>query len=142
MFVFLLFFFFCLFSGSNFRPITTFSSTHDYIICGAGSAGCVLANRLSTDPNNNVLLVEAGPKDRGAVIIRMPAALFLVMFSTKYNWYYNTAPQRNLSDKAVYCPRGRVLGGTSSINAMVYNRGHAYDYDRWEGDGAKRMVIC
>ncbi|XP_031572513.1 choline dehydrogenase, mitochondrial-like [Actinia tenebrosa] len=117
------------------RPIT-FSSTHDYVICGAGSAGCVLANRLSADPNNNVLLLEAGPQDK-TWKIHMPAAIPYNLCDDKYNWFYHTEPQKNLNDRIIYWPRGRVLGGSSSLNAMIYNRGHAYDYDRWESEGAK-----
>ncbi|KXJ05253.1 Choline dehydrogenase, mitochondrial, partial [Exaiptasia diaphana] len=118
------------------RTAATFSSTHDYVICGAGSAGCVLTNRLTADPNNDVLLLEAGPRD-WTWKIHMPAALVYNLCDDKYNWYYHTVPQKHMDNRVMYCPRGRVWGGSSSLNAMVYIRGHALDYDRWESEGAK-----
>jgi choline dehydrogenase len=104
----------------------------DYIIVGAGSAGCVLANRLSEDPDTSVLLLEAGGADPfWDWRIRMPAALAYPMNSTRYNWDYYTEPEPHLGNRVMHCPRGRVLGGSSSINGMVYIRGNALDYDRW-----------
>jgi len=104
----------------------------DYIIVGAGSAGCVLANRLSEDPNTSVLLLEAGgPDPFWEWKIRMPAALAYPMNGTRYNWDYHTEPEPHLGGRIMHCPRGRVLGGSSSINGMVYIRGNALDYDRW-----------
>jgi choline dehydrogenase len=103
---------------------------YDYIIVGAGSAGCVLANRLSEDPEVKVLLLEAGPADR-TWKIHMPAALTYNLCNDRYNWHYETEPQAHMNGRRLYCPRGRVLGGSSSLNAMVYVRGHAWDYDRW-----------
>ena len=107
--------------------------SYDYVIVGAGSAGCVLANRLS-ESGASVLLLEAGPKDRGWKI-HMPAALTYNLRDTKYNWAYETEPQPHMDGRRMYWPRGRVLGGSSSLNAMVYVRGHALDYDRWAGNG-------
>lgn len=109
----------------------------DYIIVGAGSAGCVLARRLSEDPGVRVLLLEAGGRaPRWDWRIHMPAALSYPMNSTTYNWDYHTVPQPNLADRRMHTPRGRVLGGSSAINGMAYVRGHALDYDRWAEDPA------
>jgi choline dehydrogenase len=107
----------------------------DYVIVGAGSAGCVLANRLSEDPGVRVLLLEAGPSDRGWKIA-IPAALTYNLMNDRVNWYYQTEPQARMDGRRLYWPRGRVLGGSSSLNAMVYVRGHALDYNRWVAEGA------
>ena len=108
----------------------------DYVIVGAGSAGCVLAARLSEDPAVSVLVLEAGPEDRGWKI-HMPAALTYNLMNDRVNWHYSTEPQAHMDGRRLYWPRGRVLGGSSSLNAMVYVRGHALDYDRWAGEGAE-----
>lgn len=103
---------------------------YDYIIVGAGSAGCVLANRLSADENNKVLLLEAGKKDTSP-FIHMPAGIGQLMQGKKYNWAFNTAPEPNLGNRSLFWPRGKGLGGSSSTNGMIYIRGNAQDYDRW-----------
>ena len=108
----------------------------DYIIVGAGSAGCVLANRLSEDPAVTVALLEFGGSDN-SIFIQMPTALSIPMNMKKYNWGYESEPEPYLDNRRMDCPRGKVLGGSSSINGMVYVRGHAQDFDEWESQGAK-----
>jgi choline dehydrogenase len=105
---------------------------YDYIIVGAGSAGCVLASRLSENPDARVLLLEAGPPDV-ADEIHIPAAVNL-LFKSAYDWDYRTTSQDRAGGRAVYWPRGKVLGGSSSINAMIYIRGSRLDYDTWRDD--------
>jgi choline dehydrogenase len=109
---------------------------YDYIIVGAGSAGCVLANRLSEDPSVRVLLLEAGPSDWHP-FVHMPAGLAKLVGDKGVNWDYNTAPEPGLMGRRLWWPRGRVLGGSSSINAMCYIRGNAADYDEWDDLGAR-----
>ncbi|HXW58778.1 MAG TPA: GMC family oxidoreductase N-terminal domain-containing protein [Solirubrobacteraceae bacterium] len=110
------------------------SATYDYIIVGAGSAGCVLANRLSEDPSVGVLLLEAGGRDRSPNV-KIPAA-FSKQFHTKLDWDYETEPEPHLDGRRQYIPRARMLGGCSSMNAMLYVRGRPLDYDGWEAQGA------
>jgi choline dehydrogenase len=107
----------------------------DYVIVGAGSAGCVLANRLSEDASTTVLLLEAGGSDH-SIFIQMPTALSIPMNMARYNWGFETEPEPYLNGRRLGCPRGKVLGGSSSINGMVYVRGHARDFDEWEAQGA------
>lgn len=108
---------------------------YDYIIIGAGSAGCVLANRLTENPQTRVLLLEAGRRDRSP-LIHIPAT-FSKLFKTQYDWNYYTENQSQMANRQMYWPRGKVLGGCSSINAMIYIRGHRQDYDHWESLGNK-----
>ncbi len=109
--------------------------TYDYIIVGAGSAGCVLAERLSADRSCDVLLLEAGGGN-DSVFIDMPAALSIPMNRRRYNWGYVSEPEPGMDGRVLHCPRGRGLGGSSAINGMVYVRGHARDFDRWHDMGA------
>ena len=102
---------------------------YDYIIVGAGSAGCVLANRLTADPHTRVLLLEAGGPDKKQEV-HIPAA-FAKLFKSPCDWAYYTEPQQKLNHRQLYWPRGKMLGGSSSMNAMIYIRGHRDDYDRW-----------
>ncbi|MCO7187474.1 MULTISPECIES: choline dehydrogenase [unclassified Pseudoalteromonas] len=108
----------------------------DYIIVGAGSAGCVLANRLSANPQHRVLLLETGGSDK-SIFIQMPTALSIPMNTDKYAWQFHTEPEPYLDNRVMHCPRGKVLGGSSSINGMVYVRGHAKDFDEWQQYGAQ-----
>ena len=111
------------------------TTDYDYIVVGAGSAGAIVASRLSEDPDCTVLLVEYGGSD-ASVFIRMPSALGIPMNSSKYNWGFESAPEPYLNNRRMNCPRGKVMGGSSSINGMVYVRGNATDYDEWESLGA------
>ena len=108
----------------------TRARSFDTIVVGAGSAGCVLANRLSADPDRSVLLVEAGGKDRNP-LFRLPMLMGRLFHSGIYNWRYHTEPVPDLGGRSLYWPRGKVLGGSSTINGMVYVRGNRHDYDRW-----------
>jgi choline dehydrogenase len=107
----------------------------DYVIVGAGSAGCVLADHLSADGRHSVLLLENGGSDR-SVVIQMPSALSIPMNMPKYNWFYHTEPEPGLGGRSLHTPRGKVLGGSSSINGLVYIRGNPLDFERWAGEGA------
>jgi len=112
------------------------NQTYDYIIVGAGSAGCVLAMRLTESGEHSVLLIEAGGSDK-SLFIQMPTALSYPMNNPKYNWEFESVSEPGLNGRKLHCPRGKVLGGSSSINGMVYVRGHACDFDEWESLGAK-----
>jgi choline dehydrogenase len=113
------------------RPTEEF----DYVVVGAGSAGCVLADRLTADGRNSVLVLEVGGPDR-SVLIQMPSALSIPMGMEKYDWRYFTEPEPGLGGRRLHTPRGKVLGGSSSINGLVYVRGNPQDFDRWEAEGA------
>ena len=110
------------------------SSHFDYIIVGAGSAGCVLANRLTENGRYKVLLLEAGPEDR-YLWIHIPIGYAKTMFHPVYNWGFKTEPEPHMGGRRMYCPRGRVLGGSSSIHGLIYIRGQPEDYDRWASMG-------
>jgi len=111
------------------------NASFDYVIVGAGSAGCVLAARLSEDGKHSVLLLEYGGSD-SSVLIQMPSALSIPMNMDKYNWGYASEPEPHLDGRVMNCPRGKVLGGSSSINGMVYVRGNPLDFERWREEGA------
>ncbi|MBE0702695.1 MAG: GMC family oxidoreductase N-terminal domain-containing protein, partial [Afipia sp.] len=110
--------------------MTEASDQFDYIVVGAGSAGCVLANRLSADGRHKVLLLEAGPKDN-YLWIHIPIGYGKTMFHKAYNWGFYTDPEPNMKDRRIYWPRGRGLGGSSSINGLIFVRGQRQDYDHW-----------
>jgi choline dehydrogenase len=111
------------------------SESFDYIVVGAGSAGCVLADRLTEDGRSSVLLLEFGGSDR-SLVIQMPGALSIPMNRKRYNWRYESEPEPHLANRRFHVPRGKVLGGSSSINGLVYVRGNPLDFDRWEEEGA------
>ena len=106
----------------------------DYIIVGAGSAGCVLANRLTANPANKVCLLEAGGSDK-SLFVYTPLGIVATMQLGKFNWKYNSRKQTTMNNREIYCPRGKTLGGSSSVNAMLYVRGHKNDYDNWAALG-------
>jgi len=109
---------------------------YDYIIVGAGSAGCILANRLSASGRHSVLLLEAGGKD-SSFWFRIPVGFTKTYYNETYNWMYYSEPEKELDNRSLYCPRGKVQGGSGSINAMIYVRGQPQDFDDWAAAGNK-----
>ena len=109
---------------------------YDYLIVGAGSAGCVLANRLSENNNHKVAIFEAGGSS-DIWKVKMPLALLYTMHDPKYNWKYYSEPEPYLNNRRIFCPRGKMIGGCSSHNGMVFVRGNRDDYTRWENFGLK-----
>ena len=109
---------------------TPIEGDYDYIIVGAGSAGCVLANRLSADPDNRVLLLEAGGKDNW-IWFHIPVGYLFAIGNPRADWMFKTEPEEGLNGRSLNYPRGKVIGGSSAINAMIYMRGQAADYDHW-----------
>ena len=105
-------------------------SEYDYIVVGAGSAGCILANRLSADPKNRVLVLEAGGRDNW-VWFHIPAGYLFAIGNARADWCFRTEPEKGLNGRSLAYPRGKVIGGSSAINAMIYMRGQAADYDHW-----------
>ena len=112
----------------------------DYIVVGAGAAGCVVASRLSEDPDVSVCLLEAGGPDTH-VLVHMPAGVAAMVPTSINNWQYQTVPQAGLNGRIGYQPRGKTLGGSSSINAMAYHRGHPEDFNRWAALGNHGWAI-
>lgn len=109
---------------------------YDYIIVGAGSAGCVLANELSAERSHRVLIVEAGRRD-WSPMIHMPAGIQSLIEGTAHNWAFHTVPQKHLNNRRMFIPQGKAIGGTSSINGMIYIRGSRQDYEKWAADGCE-----
>jgi choline dehydrogenase len=120
--------------GATVNTEAAKTGKYDYIIVGAGSAGCVLANRLTEDKEISVLIIEAGGPEEGVEAISTPLRL-LELWNTEYDWAYFTAPQEHCNGRKIHWPRGRVVGGSSSLNGMLYVRGHASDYDNWAYQG-------
>ena len=117
------------------------AASFDYIVIGAGSAGCVLAARLSEDPSVRVLLLEAGPPDR-SIWIHLPIGYGKTMWDERYNWCFHTDPDPNMNGRRIYWPRGKTLGGSSAINGLIYIRGQAQDYDHWAALGNDGWAYC
>src|SRR3979409_2140605 len=121
--------------ATSTRLTSVTQETVDYVIVGAGSAGCVLADRLTEDGRNSVLVLENGGSDR-SMFIQMPTALSIPRNMSRVNWFYHTEAEPHLGGRRLHTPRGKVLGGSSSINGLVYVRGNPHDFERWETEGA------
>jgi choline dehydrogenase-like flavoprotein len=119
---------------SNTAPL---EGEYDYIIVGAGSAGCLLANRLSADPATRVLLLEAGRNDNW-IWFHIPVGYLFAIGNPRADWMFKTEPEEGLNGRSLNYPRGKVIGGSSAINAMIYMRGQAADYDHWRQLGLAR----
>ncbi|BBI63455.1 hypothetical protein HSBAA_47610 [Vreelandella sulfidaeris] len=120
------------------------NNNFDYIVVGAGTAGCLMANRLSANPNNKVLLIEAGPRDNYHWI-HIPVGYLYCINNPRTDWLFRTEPDKGLNGRSLIYPRGKTLGGCSSINGMIYMRGQARDYDHWAevaGDDAWKWENC
>ena len=121
--------------------MTEVKGRYDYVIVGGGAAGCVLAARLSEDPSTRVLVLEAGRPDYlWDVYIHMPAALSFPIGNRFYDWKYESEPEPHMNGRRIYHARGKVLGGSSSINGMIFQRGNPLDYERWGADPGPRAV--
>ncbi|GGX68441.1 choline dehydrogenase [Tateyamaria omphalii] len=120
--------------GASVNTAQAQTGAFDYIICGAGSAGCVLAHRLTENEDVSVLIIEAGGPEEGVEAISTPLRL-LELWNTEYDWAYFTAPQKHCNGRNIHWPRGKVVGGSGSLNGMLYVRGHATDYDNWAYQG-------
>src|SRR5699024_11687509 len=119
----------------SFSP-TRVSAMYDFIIIGAGSAGCLLADRLSASPAHKVCLIEAGGSDRNYFVRHTnPLNMLMLMKSKRFNWGYRCEPEARTGQRRFFWPRGKVLGGSSSVNAMIYTRGHQWDFDHWAALG-------
>ena len=124
--------------ASKERRRATHSMNYDYIIVGAGSAGCILANRLSASGEHSVLLLEAGGRD-DSFWFKIPVGFTKTYYNETYNWMYYSEPEPQLDNRPIYCPRGKVQGGSGSINAMIYVRGQPRDFDDWH-EGRQRRA--
>src|SRR6266516_273252 len=117
-------------SGTSMAEPQSIEGDYDYIVVGAGSAGCVLANRLSADPGKSVLLLEAGGRDNW-IWLHIPCGYLFAIGNPRADWCFRTEPEAGLNGRSLAYPRGKVIGGCSAINAMIYMRGQAADYDHW-----------